>query len=127
MAANRRLLILASLIVVVLGAAAYLYLDKKKASVPPDANSLLAALPSDTSANASIAVTEWTQEAAIGRYDTMHRLGTRITGSWASGIQEACMGSAPVTSVPDEKSWKQPIVVHQCFDGVPVFRIELEQ
>jgi len=127
MAANRRVLILGTLIAAVLGSAAYLYLDRKKSSLPPDAKSLLAAMPSATSTDTSLAVTEWTQKTAIGRYDTMQRLGTRITGSWASGIQEACMASAPITSVPDEKSWKQPIVVHQCFDGVPVFRIELEQ
>jgi hypothetical protein len=127
MTANRRILILATAIAAVLGAAAYLYLDKKKSSLPPDAKSLLATLPSAISTDTSLAVTEWTQKDAIGRYDTMQRLGTRITGSWANNIREACMASAPITSVPDEKSWKEPIVVHQCFDGVPVFRIELNQ
>jgi hypothetical protein len=124
---NRHILIFVTVAVVATGAAAYLYLDKQKSSLPPDAKSLLEALPSATATDSGAAATEWTQKAAMGRYDTMQRLGTRITGSWASGIREACMASAPITSVPDERSWKQPIVVQRCFDGVPVFIIELEE
>ena len=125
---NRRFLLIAMLAAVVLGAAvaAYVYLDKNNSSIPPDAKSLLESLPPAAPTDTSAAIEEWTQKQAIGRYDTLQRAGTAMLGRWAGGIREACMASAPISSIPDERSWKQPIIVHQCFDGVPVFRIELE-
>jgi hypothetical protein len=32
----------------------------------------------------------------------------------------------PFTLIPDEKAWKEPVVVYQCFDGATVFEIELK-
>lgn len=124
---NRRVLLIATLGAVALGVVAYVSLDTKSRNLPPDAKALLEALPSAPSTDTVADAKEWTQNRAIGRYDTMQRSGARMLGSWASGIREACMASAPVTSIPDERSWQQPIIVHQCFDGVPVFRIELEK
>ena len=124
---NSRVLQFLALAAMLIGAAAYVYMDKKKSSLAPDPNLLLATLPAAISTDTRTPAKEWTQSLAIGRYDTMQRSGTRMFGSWAAGIREACMASAPISSIPDEGSWKRPIVVHKCFDGVPVFRIELKE
>jgi len=121
-----RFLLIAIAAAAVLGVIAYQYSRNKTSQEPVDVDKLLTQLPNASSDEASKSTGNWSENRAIARYDTMQRSGATLLGRWATNIRDACVASAPVTQVPDEKSWSQPVIVYQCFDGATVFEIHVD-
>ncbi len=126
MAINNRIFVIAALGALALTAATYLYLQGSKPSAPPDVKTLLEQMPTAASTDLANTAQQWPERRATGRYDNMQRSGSAVLGRWATNIKDACIASVPVSVIPDEKAWKKPVIVYQCFDGATVFEIELE-
>ena len=121
----RFLLVAIAAVVLAFGLIAYQYLRKPTSPEPVDVDKLLSEMPNASSGNNTNSPDAWSESRALARYDTMQRSGATLLARWATNIRDACVASEPVTEVPDEKSWSQPVIVYQCFDGATVFEIHL--
>jgi hypothetical protein len=64
--------------------------------------------------NSIPAVAPYPGKDAWVRYDTLSRSGSQFIGRFAPSAAEACAGTTPFTSFPDDKSWQSPIHGMDC-------------
>jgi hypothetical protein len=124
MPANIRFIVIAISVLAAV-TVAYFYLKTPKVLTSDDVPELLQKMPTANAADPATTPPAWPEQRALGRYDNLARAGNLIQGRWANNIKDACIAAVPITSIPDEKNWQQPINLMQCFDGATVLVIQL--
>jgi hypothetical protein len=87
----------------------------------PEAKSLLEKIPAVAHEGT------WPLKNGFVRYDSLERKGHLLEGNYAANLAEACSKKNGRTTMPDEKSWKEPVETANCADdGELVLHIELK-